>query len=245
VSWRGGLTGAARTAPAPAAHDLPDRADLEAAVFDIAPVVDFAKYRAEPRIGNLQPATQRLDRTAALVSFTGDGEVADPVADAIEGHFGRSRGEPDMFDIQADQGSGAEAAGSHQQQLAIAQSGQVAAASDGQADQQGRRRAQRTAGAGVTAGVAQCCLYRSIDRWRGHTTLAVPGGDCACPPGRFCQGSRQNRPNEQYADKSGDRPVMICHAEPDARKEASKFVTLTLNLTESGIALATWTFRSL
>jgi hypothetical protein len=33
----------------------------------------------------------------------------------------------------------------------------------------------------------------------------------------FYQGSRQNRPNEQYADKSGDRTVMICHAEPDAR----------------------------
>jgi hypothetical protein len=35
---------------------------------------------------------------------------------------------------------------------------------------------------------------------------------------RFCQGSRQNRLNEQYADKSGDLAVMICCAEPNARK---------------------------
>jgi hypothetical protein len=38
------------------------------------------------------------------------------------------------------------------------------------------------------------------------------------PVRRFCQGSRQNRPNEQSADKSGDRAVMICRAGPDARK---------------------------
>ena len=28
--------------------------------------------------------------------------------------------------------------------------------------------------------------------------------------GRFCQGSRQNRRNRQYADEFGDRTVMIC-----------------------------------
>jgi hypothetical protein len=38
------------------------------------------------------------------------------------------------------------------------------------------------------------------------------------PIGWFCQASRQNRRNEQYADKSGDRAVMICRAEPDIRK---------------------------
>jgi hypothetical protein len=32
---------------------------------------------------------------------------------------------------------------------------------------------------------------------------------------RFCQSSRQNRRNEQYADKPGDRAVMICCAQPN------------------------------
>jgi hypothetical protein len=34
----------------------------------------------------------------------------------------------------------------------------------------------------------------------------------------FCQSSRQNRPNEQYADKSSDHSVMICCVQPGARK---------------------------
>jgi hypothetical protein len=33
----------------------------------------------------------------------------------------------------------------------------------------------------------------------------------------FCQSSRQDRSNEQYADKSGGRAVMICSAEADTR----------------------------
>jgi hypothetical protein len=33
----------------------------------------------------------------------------------------------------------------------------------------------------------------------------------------FCQGSRQNRPSEQYADKSGNCAVMISRAKPGSR----------------------------
>ena len=35
-------------------------------------------------------------------------------------------------------------------------------------------------------------------------------------PVGFCQGSRQNRRKEQYADKFGDRTVMICRSSTHA-----------------------------
>src|ERR1700727_2851142 len=143
ASWRGGLASAARAAPTSAADDLPNRGDTEAAVFDVAPAVDFAKHRTELGVRDLQPVAQRLDRTAAPVGVTGDGEA---LAGAIKDHLGRGGGEADMFDIETYQGSGAAAADGHQeQQRAIAQSGQVAAAGPGQAQQLGRRWPRRAA----------------------------------------------------------------------------------------------------
>jgi hypothetical protein len=60
-----------------------------------------------------------------------------------------------------------------------------------------------------------------------HSETAVPGmsveetthrkGRPRARRNRFCQGSHQNRPSEQYADKSGNRTVMISRARPDVR----------------------------
>jgi hypothetical protein len=74
-------------------------------------------------------------------------------------------------------------------------------------------------------------LRRLLDRlrrsWRracGNTpepsAVVIDSRSCRSAPScfGFCQSSRQNRCNEQYADKSGDRAVMICRAYPDARK---------------------------
>ncbi len=146
VSWCGGLSGAARAAPGPPADDLADRGGGEAAVFDVAPAVDFAKHRAELGVGDLQPVTQRLDRTAAAVGVTGDGAAENLIPSlaslaslgpfhrcrridapfglaasrslgrAIEGQFSRGGGEADMFGIEAHQSRGAAAAGGHQEQ---------------------------------------------------------------------------------------------------------------------------------
>jgi hypothetical protein len=71
-SWRGGVAGAARATPGPAAYDVPHRSDTEAAVFDGAPAVDFSKHRSEPRVGDAV-------LEGSLFAFVSNADVYDSV----------------------------------------------------------------------------------------------------------------------------------------------------------------------
>jgi hypothetical protein len=72
---------------------------------------------------------------------------------------------------------------------------------------------------------ARCAFLASLDRLVSGTrrlrAIAEVDGFKVNPSrcsGGFCQGSRQNRPNEQYAYKSGNHAVMISRTKPDTRK---------------------------
>jgi hypothetical protein len=60
-------------------------------------------------------------------------------------------------------------------------------------------------------------IARGLGQIRLRTWFISVASLCKRCGGRFCQSSRQNRPSEQYADKYGNRAVMIARAKPDVR----------------------------
>ncbi len=144
--------------PAAGEKNAAERVGAEPAVLDGAPAVDLAEHRAEPRVGEVEPAAQRLHRAGGQGRAVRNrhGAPAVPVRPRlVDGEVDRRCGEPDMFGVEADQRGAAEASGGEQQQGAVAHAGKIARAGGGHAPQLGRWRRARPSVGGAAAGRSQ------------------------------------------------------------------------------------------
>ena len=149
-------------------------------MLDGAPAVDLAEHRAEPRVGEVEPAAQRLHRAAGQGRAVRNRHGAPAVRvrpRLVDGQVDRRCGEPDMFGVEADQRGAAEASGGEQQQGAVAHAGQIARAGGGHAPQLGRARRARPSVGGAAAGRAQQRGDRGIGGGGGQAGRAVVIGD--------------------------------------------------------------------
>src|SRR6185437_2976327 len=86
------------TTRGPARQDKAHRIGAEAATLDIAPAIDLAEHRPEPRVRRAQPVPQRLHRTGTRLGAASDGDLADGVT--AERELDGGWGEAQSLDIE-------------------------------------------------------------------------------------------------------------------------------------------------
>ena len=166
--------------PAAGEKNAAERVGAEPAVLDGAPAVDLAEHRAEPRVGEVEPAAQRLHRAAGQGRAVRDRHAAQAVPvrpRRVDGEVDRRCGEPDMLGVEADQGGAAKASGGEQQQGAVAHAGEIARAGGGHAPELGRGRRARPVAGGAAASRADERGDRGIRGGTGQAGRAVVVGD--------------------------------------------------------------------